>query len=73
MNQRSEMQKEMAYVLGHAVMEMQEKHRHLNIDVVIPEIIATLLSLANNIARKNAGLTDLDFIQACITAAREKA
>jgi hypothetical protein len=57
--------------IGAAAFAAQERHKDLEPSVVLPEIIAALLSLASYIASENANLSQVDFLKACIEAAEE--
>ena len=59
--------------IGSAVLEQQNAWREKGepLEVVIPEIIAALLSLAAYVAKENALLKRDDFMEACAAAALE--
>jgi hypothetical protein len=67
-----ELRRDIRKAIGTAVFDAQERHKDLNPGVVLPEIIAALLSLASYIASENANLSQLDFLRACIEAAAEQ-
>jgi hypothetical protein len=71
MTSNDELRWDIRSVIGAAVFGAQERHRDLNPGVVLPELVAALLSLANNIAHHNLKLSQLDFLKACIEAAAE--
>jgi len=62
----------MSQHIGAAVLAVQEKFRDRGPEEVIPEIIATLLSLAAFVSYKHAGLSRQHFMHACEVAAEEE-
>jgi hypothetical protein len=67
--------KTLRLTIGRSIMAVQDEAREEGYEVkeVLPEIIAALLSLANNIRKRNCGISDLDFIRGCLVAAGEDA
>jgi len=64
--------KELRREIGFVVIEEQNIFKATYPpEVVLPEIVAALLSLAHNIALSNMGIDNLQFLEACIEAAKE--
>ncbi len=67
-----EERKNLRRTIGQAVISVQDELRHYEFPaVVIPEILAALLSLAAFIAAKNAGMSRFQFEEAAALAADE--
>jgi len=48
-----EERKDLRRRLGRAIIEVQDNHQSIDLHILLPELIAALLSLAANIAYKN--------------------
>jgi hypothetical protein len=64
--------REFRHKLGSSIMQVQNDYRKFPVEVMMPELLAALLSFTAYVSRHNAGLSSYKYQVACEAARQEQ-